>query len=134
VKRFVRIFVVETVVLLVVSRITSGLHFENGFISLIVTAVALTLASLLIKPVINLLLLPLNLLTFGLFRWASSAITLFLVDLVLTEFNIGSFSFGGYNSALIVVPSITLPAGLLSYLSFSFLISFITSLIYWLLV
>ncbi len=133
-KRIIRIFVVETVVLLVVSKITSGLQFENGFISLIVTAVSLTLASLLIKPVINLLLLPLNLLTFGLFRWASSAITLFLVDLVLSEFSLGSFVFHGYNSPLIVIPSISLPVGLLSYLAFSFLISFITSLIYWLVI
>ena|SRR5579859_4111443 len=131
-KRFIRIFVVEAVVLFLVSRITTGLNFQNGISSLIITAIALTVASLLVKPIINLLLLPLNLLTFGFFRFLANAITLFLVDLVLTQFNVGDFFFKGYRGQLIVIPSLRLPAGPLSYLAFSFILSFIGSVIYWL--
>ncbi len=133
-KRFIRIFVVEVVVLYFVSQIAGGLIFENGNISLVITAIALAIASLTVKPVINLLLLPLNLLTFGLFRWLGGAITLFLVDLVLNQFRIADFFLRGYKSDLIVIPSLHLPAGVLSYLAFSFLISFITTIIYWLVV
>lgn len=133
-KRIIRIFIVESLVLYFVSQITIGLTFEGGTTSLLITAVGLTIASLFIKPIINLLLLPLNLLTFGFFRFLTNAITLFLVDLVLSQFSVGEFFFKGYHGTLIVIPSLGVPAGPLSYLAFSFLISFVSSIIYWLIV
>jgi putative membrane protein len=131
-KRIFKILIVESLVLYGVSLITTGLEFKNGTTSLVLTALALTVASLFIKPIINLLLLPLNLLTFGVFRFLTNAITLFLVDLVLNEFSVGAFFFKGYPGTLIIIPSIGLPAGPLSYLAFSFMISFTSSIIYWL--
>ncbi len=132
-KRIIRIFIIEGVVLFLVSEITRGLVFQNGTTSIILTAIGLTIASLFVKPIINLLLLPLNLLTFGFFRFLTNAITLFLVDLVLSEFAIQEFFFKGYKGSLIVIPSIGLPAGPLSYLAFSFVISTATTVVYWLL-
>jgi len=131
-RRIVRIFVIEGVSLYFISQITTGLTFENGAHGLIFTAIGLTIAALFVKPIINLLLLPLNLLTFGFFRFLTNAITLFLVDLVLTQFSINNFFFMGYRGELVVVPSVGLPAGPLSYLAFSFMISFVTTVIYWL--
>ncbi len=131
-KRIIRIFVVEFIVLYLVSRITTGLSFQNGLTGLAITAGGLAVAALLIRPLINLLLLPLNLLTFGLFRWLANAITLFLVDLILPQFSVGSFFLKGFHSELVVIPDIGLPAGPLSYFAFSFLISLITTFIYWL--
>ncbi len=131
-KRILRIFIVESIVLFGVSQITTGLMFKNGTSSLLFAAFALSIASLFIKPVINLLLLPLNLLTFGIFRFLTNAITLFLVDLVLNEFNVGAFFFRGYHGTLVIIPSIGFPEGALSYLAFSFLLSFTSSVIYWL--
>ena len=133
-KRIIRIFIVESLVLYFVSQITTGLTFEGGTTSLLITAIGLTAASLFIKPIINLLLLPLNLLTFGFFRFLTNAITLFLVDLVLSQFAVGAFFFKGYQGTLIVIPSLGVPAGPLSYLAFSFLISLVSSVIYWLIV
>lgn len=131
-KHIIRIFIIEGVTLYLVSQITTGLHFANGTTDLIITAIGLTIASLFVRPIINLFLLPLNLLTFGFFRFLTNAITLFLVDLVLNQFSIGGFFFKGYPGTLIVLPSVGFPAGPLSYLAFSFVISFITSIIYWL--
>jgi putative membrane protein len=132
VKRLLRIFIVESVVLYLITQITTGLVFENGVTGLFYTAFALSIASLFIKPIINLLLLPLNLLTFGVFRFLTNAITLFLVDLVLSQFSITSFFFKGYRGNLIVIPTLGTPSGPFSYLAFSFLISFVTTVIYWL--
>ncbi len=132
VKRILKIFIVEAIVLFGISQITTGLIFKDGTSSLLMAAGALSLASLFIKPIINLLLLPLNLLTFGVFRFLTNAITLFLVDLLLDQFNVGAFFFKGYHGTLIIIPSIGFPAGALSYLAFSFLLSFTSSIIYWL--
>ena len=131
-KRFLRIFIVESVTLYLVSLITTGLIFKDGTPSLLETAIALAVAALFVRPVVNLFLLPLNLLTFGFFRFLTNAVTLFIVDLVLTQFSVGEFFFKGYPGALIALPSVGFPAGVLSYLAFSFMLSFISSLIYWL--
>ena len=131
-KRIIRVFVIETVILYLVSRIATGMVFEQGLRSIVIAGGALSVASMFIKPIINLLLLPLNMITFGLFRWISHAIMLFLVDLVLPEYAITGFEFGGYFSTLIEIPAITLSGGPLAYIAFSFLISFVTSIIYWL--
>jgi putative membrane protein len=131
VKRIARVFVIEVVVLYLVSQVAAGLVFKNGATSLIATGIALGAAAFLVKPVINILILPLNLLTFGLFKWVGNAIVLFLVDFVLPQFTIGAFKFLGLHSSLLTLPSFSLPEGALSYFAFSFLISIITTIIYW---
>jgi uncharacterized membrane protein YvlD (DUF360 family) len=132
VKKVLRHFVVESTALYLCSQIASGLVFEKGIQSLIITGVALTLAGFVIKPILTVLLLPINLVTFNFFRWANHAITLFLVDLALKEFNITHFQFLGLQSDFIDIPAVLLPPGIASYLAFSFVISIIAGLIYWL--
>lgn len=121
---------VDTFTLFAISRIASGLVFEKGLETLVLAGVGLTLASLLAKPVINLLLLPINLVTFNLFKWISSAIALYLVTLLVPGFKIIGFSFSGLTSNLINIPAIEL-SGALAIIAFSFMLSLITSFIYW---
>lgn len=130
-KRILRHYVIDTVALYLVSRTASGLVFERGAESLLLAGVGLTIVSLLAKPVINILLLPINLVTFGLFRWVSSAILLYLVTLVVPGFKIVGFIFKGISIQGINIPALSL-SGLLAIAAFSFLISFLTSFIYWL--
>lgn len=131
IKKVIRIFAVESTSLYIISNITSGLYFENGAQSLLYTGGALTVTVFLVKPIINLLILPINLVTFNFFRFASHAITLFLVDLALSEFAVRSFNFNGFSSNLIDLPPVFFEAGVFSYLAFSFVLSFLTSAIYW---
>lgn len=130
-KRIFRTLLVESGTLYVVSQIATGLTFENGVSTLIATGAILAVATFLIKPIVNILLLPLNILTFGLFKWVGQAIVLYIVDLLLPSFWIDGFAFPGYSSEWVVIPSLTF-GGVLAYLAFSFLISVIASLIYWL--
>ncbi|OGM27251.1 hypothetical protein A3D00_03945 [Candidatus Woesebacteria bacterium RIFCSPHIGHO2_02_FULL_38_9] len=130
-KKIIRIFVIETGTLIIVMQFTKGITIENGASGLITVGGALTLTALLVKPIINLLLLPLNLITFGLFRWVGQAIALFLVDFVLPSFTIKLFEFQGFKSDLFVIPPIFL-RGVLAYVAFSFLLSTITTFFRWL--
>ena len=130
-KRIFKHFIINTLVLYLVSKSVEGLHFESGFITIIMAGIGLTVAGYVAKPVINLLLLPINLVTFNLFRWLSSAIALYLVTLVVQGFNISNFVYGGFSSKWFSIPSMDL-GGVLAYVAFSFLISIISSLIYWL--
>lgn len=130
-KRIIRHYVVDTFSLWTISQLASGLVFEKGVETLALAGVGVMLISLLAKPVINLLLLPLNLVTFGLFRWVSAAIVIYIVTLVVSGFKVIGFQFHGISSAWIDLPSINFN-GVLAYVGFSFLFSLISQSIYWL--
>lgn len=130
-KRILRHFVIDSVSIFLVSSIASGMVFSKGIETLLLTGLGLTIASLIAKPVINILLLPVNLITFGLFRWVAAVAVLYIVTLVVPGFQIVGFHFGGYSSVWFDLPAINL-VGYLAFIVFSFLHSLISSFIYWL--
>ncbi len=125
-------FLVDTLSLYVISLSVSGMIFEKGIYTLLLAGFVLMLTTLVIKPIINVLLLPLTLVTFGLFKWVAYAVTLYLVTLIVPGFKLLDFAFKGLSSYWFVIPSITLN-GAWAFLAFSLLISFISSIIYWVL-
>lgn len=130
-KSILRHYVIDTVSLYLISQVASGIVFEKGFESLALAGIGLMIATLLIKPIVNILILPLNLITFGLFKWVGSAIALYLVTLVVPGFKIVSFGFGGTTTSFFEIPALSFE-GILSLIAFSFLLSFVTSFINWL--
>ena len=129
-RRIIRHFTVETFSLYVASVIATGLYFESGIETLLLTGIGLTIASFLAKPVINILLLPLNLVTFGLFKWISGSIVLYIVTLIIPGFEVTGFFFEGLISKWVDLPPIDLGPGPLSYIAYSFILSLITTVIY----
>lgn len=127
----VKHFVINIVTLYLVTQWFSGLVIANGINGLIIAGVGLTVMTFLARPVINLLLLPINLVTFGFFRWLSSAFTLYLVTLVVPGFAVGNFHFGGLATKWVDLPSLDF-SGLMAFIAFSLVISIFSSLIAWL--
>jgi len=130
-KRIIRNYVLNTVSLYMVSMLTEGIVLEKGIESLLLAGVGITFVFLLVRPIINLLLLPLNLITFGLFRWVSSAIALYLVTLIVPGVKISRFFFAGFSTQWFDIPTIAL-GGMLAYIAFSFIITLIVSCLAWL--
>ena len=130
-KFLLRHYAVDTVSLYLASQVASGLIFEGGIKTFLLAGVGLMAATLVVKPLINLLILPLNLITFGLFKWVSSAVALYIVTLVVGGFKIAGFTFAGLSTKWIDIPGFSF-SRILSYLAFSFLLSLLTSFIYWL--
>ncbi|MBU0570199.1 phage holin family protein [Patescibacteria group bacterium] len=130
-KRILRHYIIDTFSLWAVSQIAEGLIFGEGIKTLLIAGAGVMCVSLLAKPVINLLLLPLNLITFGLFRWVSSAIVIYLVTLIVPKFEVAGFHFVGFTSPWLDFPALTFK-GFWTYIGFSFLFSLIAQFIYWL--
>jgi putative membrane protein len=130
-KKILQHFIIATLSLYFISNIVSGLIFERGITSLFLAGAGLAVSYLLIKPVINVLLIPINLVTFGLFRWVSSTIALYLVTLVVPGFKIIHFAFSGYSTKYFSFPALEF-SGILAIIAFSFLISLFTSFLTWL--
>lgn len=130
--KIIKRFVISTASIYLVSQVTSGMTFVKGLETLALTGAVLALSTLVIKPIINLLILPLNLITFGLFRWVTYAVTLYIVTLAVPGFSISGFSFPGLTTYWFTLPAINLP-GLFGLLAFSLSISFVYSTIAWVL-
>jgi len=130
-KSILKIYITSTLSLYLASMAVGGMQLSKGINSILIAGIALSLFSLLVKPLINLLLLPINLITFGLFRWVSSVIALYLVTLVVPGFKIIAFSFEGFVSKWIDIPSVNL-SGILAIIAFSLVISVISSILHWL--
>lgn len=128
-KKLVNIFSRETIALFVTIQIAQGAHFERNIEGLILTGIALTLGMYIVKPLINILLLPINLATLGVFRFVSHAIVLWIVDMAIPFFTVTGFQFGGAVTTYFTLPSITLPAGPLAYLGYSVILFIISSLL-----
>ncbi len=123
-------FIIDTVALYLISQGVSGMVFQDGLYTLLLTGLTLMLTTMIVKPVINILLLPLNLVTFGLFKWVTYAITFYLVTLVVPGFKLMDFVFRGYNSYWFSIPPVTL-TGIAAFLAFAFVISFVSSVVSW---
>jgi putative membrane protein len=129
-RRILRHYLLDTFSLYLVSQIASGMVFEKSYETLLLAGVGLTVATLLAKPVINLLLLPINLITFGLFKWVSSAMALYLVTIIIPGFRISQFYLAGFSTKFFDMPTLDFQ-GALSYVAFSFFLSLLTSIFYW---
>lgn len=129
-KTLIKIYIISTFSLYLASILFKGIILEKGLESLFLAGAGLAAVSLLIKPIINLLLLPLNLITFGLFRWVSSTVALYLVTLAVPGFKILNFVFSGLTNKWFEIPSFRLE-GALSYIAFSLAISVLSSIIHW---
>ena len=108
-----------------------GITYKNGLETFMLTAIALSLVNHLIRPFLNILLLPINLMTLGLFRFVANVILLYVVTILVPGFVISHFSFSGIDARSIVIPAIYL-TGFMAFVFISFLLSFITSFLYWL--
>lgn len=131
IKKFLRFYFADLSALYIVNQMASGMVFENGVKTFLITGAALSLFSYFIKPVINILLLPINLITFGMFKWISSVVAIYIITLIVSGFSINHFHFQGFSSQWIDIPAISVN-GFFAIVLFSFTISIITSLINWL--
>ena len=130
-KRIIRHFVIDTFCLYLVTQVAGGIQLGNGNYTLLMAGMAITVVSLIAKPIINILLLPINLVTFGVFRWVASSVVLYLTTLIVPAFKIIYFNFPGLTSKWFDLPELNF-SGIMSYIGFSFLLSLFTSFIYWL--
>ena len=115
----------------IVVQWVNGFSFGKGNETLFLSALVLGLINLFIKPLINILMLPINLITLGTFRWVVNVAALFLVTLIIPDLKIIGFNFTGLNLGSIYLPAYS-TGGFLAIVLNSLLLSLISSFFYWL--
>jgi len=131
-KNWLRLFLISTFALWLVNRwFPEGLNIAGGTPALLKAGLGLMLANYLVRPLFNIIMLPINLLTFGLFRWIVNVAILWLVVKFIGGISIHPFNFNGITFGGIVIPALSFNAWT-AWIAIPFLLSLISGLFIWL--
>lgn len=111
--------------------VVSGFELPLSLSVYVKAVIIFSLISFFLKPILKLLLLPINLLTLGLFGWIVNVILLYFLKLFVPEVHFGITFFPGFSWEGIVVPQMTLTP-LWTVIATSFSLTFLTRLLNWL--
>lgn len=130
-KKYLRLFLINFFALWLTASWLEGVNFSGGLQTLAMAGFTLTLADLLLKPLVKILLLPVNLITLGGFRWLANVIILYLVTVFVPQFKITSFTFQRFVYQGFVIPTVHLSL-FWAFVLVSLFVSLITTGLLWL--
>jgi len=96
-KKILRYIILFTFSLITANQIWRNLSFNQIPLTIIEVAAILTLFELLLKPIIKILLIPINILTLGLFRLVIDTLGLYLAIFFISDFQVGNIYISKYN-------------------------------------
>lgn len=114
------------------TQIASGVKISGGFLIFLFAGFVLSVLFLIVKPVLNIISLPLNIVTLGLFSFFGNVIILFLLTMFVPQIKIEAFTFQGFSYAGFIIPSFhfnQISAFFVSGFALSAIITFLTWLI-----
>lgn len=82
-------WIVSALAILIAAYLIPGVHVT--LVSALVLAVVLGIINIFFKPVINLITLPINILTLGLFSLVVNALLILLASMVVPDFTVDGF-------------------------------------------
>lgn len=129
-KSILRNFAINTLALYLLPFIVPGVII-NDITTLFFGGFTLTLMLFILKPILNVLTFPFNLITLGLFSIFTNALILYLLTVFVPGIIIQAFVFPGADYFGFIIPSITFNT-LFAFLSASIVLAGITTGIRWL--
>lgn len=130
-KRLLRSYFTSLVALWITSVLIPGLEFSGGLTSLSLGAATFMLINSTVVPLLKILFLPLNLLTFGFFTWVINVLALFVMTSTLPQLKLVPYYFPGAQVFGMSVNGFELNT-LFVAVAASFLIGLIINIIKWL--
>jgi putative membrane protein len=130
-KGFVRNVLFNSFSIFLLTQIIGGVKVTGGIPTYLFGGIALTILLVFLKPILNLLALPLNIVTLGFFSFLTNIIIFYLLTVIVPGINIGAFTFPGLTYSGFVIPSFYFNI-LFTFLLVAFLQSVIVSFLNWL--
>ena len=113
------------------SQILSGVKVSGGLFTYILGGIALTLLFKILRPILNLLALPLNIVTLGMFSFLTNIIIFYFLTVFVVGISISAFTFSGFSYAGFTIPQIYFNT-LFAFIIVAFLQSVCVSFLNWL--
>ncbi len=107
-KSILRNTAIHTLALFLLPKIIPGVLVQGGITTLIFGGFVLTVIFLVLKPILNILSFPLNLLTLGLFSIITNSLLLYLLTIFVPGIIVHAFSYPRIEWLGFVIPSVSL--------------------------
>jgi len=130
-RSILRRIVFYSIALFLVTQILEGVRVNEGLIAYIVGGIVLSILFLLIKPILNIVTLPLNIITLGLFSFIINAIILYLLTIFVPNISVSAFKFNGFSFWGFVIPQLSIN-NFFAFIIASILLSLIVGFLKWL--
>ena len=129
-KRIIRTAFIYAICLYVIAYFVPALTFQSNLIVATKASIILALFDFGVKPILKILLLPLNILTFGFTRLFINIIGLYLIVIFVNELKISRYVFPGINWNGFMAPEREFSL-IMTYLIVSIMINLCFSIIRW---
>ena len=105
-KKILRSFFFHVFSLWFSSQIIPGLVIQNAWPGILMAGLVLSLLMFIVKPVLKIIFIPINMLTFGLVAWFVNVIVIYLLTVLVPEVEIVAWIFNGLSYAGFNIPEI----------------------------
>jgi putative membrane protein len=128
-KHLMRTLLFNVFALWLTSQLFPGMVAPGGWQTLLFAGCILSLLMLIITPILKILFIPINILTFGLMSWFVNVIVIYLLVFFVPEIQIHAWTFPGFTFSGFIIPSFHLTY-FMSLVVTSFFISTITDILH----
>jgi len=123
-KHFLKQILISFLAIIIVAYLTQSINYHSDPKALVTAAFFLAFLNAFFKPLLKVLLVPINVITLGLLGWVVNVIILYLTTLLVTSFDVVPFSLS--------LGQVTLSFSLFfSYIAVAFFINLISRLVSW---
>jgi putative membrane protein len=130
-KGIIRSYIINLGSLYLITQVIPAVSITDGLKGLLIGSLAFMVANLILVPLLKVLLLPLNLLTLGLFAWFANVLAFYFMVSVVPYFKINIYHFSGVYFEGFTIPAIDLSVFQVVIIA-SLLLGFIIHFINWL--
>jgi putative membrane protein len=79
--------------LFVLPKLIPGVEVDGGFLTFLLGGIALAIMFFVIKPILNIISFPVNILTLGLFTLVNNALVVYLLTIFFTDISVSAFTY-----------------------------------------
>ena len=130
-KTILRNIAIYAFTLFVLPQFIPGFYVNGGFWTFFTGGVVLTMLFLVLKPVLNIISFPVNVVSLGLFNIFINALLLYLLTVFVTEISVTAFTLTKINFFGFIIPAISFNT-FFAYVYTAFILSIISGGIKWL--
>ncbi len=130
-KKLLRNYLFNLFALYATTYLIKGFKYTGGIQTILMAALIFTLITVFLKPVLELLTMPLNFLSLGLVSFVINVAMLYLLKLLLPQIQLSSWHFAGWSGFGFVMPAFNFSL-LYTYVLTSLSILIIVNFLNWL--
>lgn len=129
-KHIIRVYLFNVFALWLSSQILPTLTAPGGAGTILFAGLVLSILMLVVQPILKILFIPINILTFGLLSWVINVIVIYLLTVFVPEIHVNLWVFPGGTWAGFVIPPVHFTY-YTALIASSFLISMITDVLHY---